>query len=106
MSSVNLTGKPNIVSDAEQAKLSRTADTRRARENSPAVPANNHGASGGDVISVSDEAATIGRLAERAAQLPEIRQEKVDRLREQIRAGAYRPTAQEIADAIIKSEQG
>jgi negative regulator of flagellin synthesis FlgM len=104
MSSVNLTGKPNVISDAEQAKLSRTA-AGRARENAPAVPANSQSASGGDVISVSDEAAAIGRLAERAAQLPEIRQEKVDRLREQIRAGAYRPTAQEIADAILRDEQ-
>lgn len=106
MNSVNLTGQPGVISDTDQARINRPADAGRGRETAPVVPAGNSSSPAGDVISVSDEAAAIGKLAERAGQLPEIRQEKVDRLREQIRSGSFRPKAEEIADAIIRNEQG
>ena len=105
MNSVNLTGQPGAISDADQARINRPADTGRGRENAPVAPAGHSNSTAGDVISVSDEAAAIARLAERAGQLPEIGQEKVDQLREQIRSGSFRPKAEEIADAMLKSEQ-
>jgi negative regulator of flagellin synthesis FlgM len=104
MSAVNLTGKPGGISDAEQTKINRASETARIAESSGATPTVGGAAAEGDVIRVSDEAAAINKLAEQAAQAPEIRQEKVAKLREQLQSGAYRPTADDIADAIIRDE--
>jgi flagellar biosynthesis anti-sigma factor FlgM len=57
---------------------------------------------GTDSVRVSDQAAAIGELTAKADQLPEIRQEKVERLRTEVQSGNYRPPAAEIADALLK----
>ncbi|HKX33338.1 MAG TPA: flagellar biosynthesis anti-sigma factor FlgM [Blastocatellia bacterium] len=55
-----------------------------------------------DSVDVSDRAAAIGELTAKADQLPEVRQEKVERLRTQVETGNYRPPASDIAEALLK----
>ena len=55
-----------------------------------------------DAVKVSARAAQIGRLTSQANQLPDVRQERVAELRAQVQAGAYQPSAEKIAQAILK----
>ena len=56
-----------------------------------------------DVIKVSDRAATIRSLAERAGQLPEVRSERVEEFRSLIQSNSYWREATDIADALLKN---
>lgn len=58
-----------------------------------------------DSISVSGRAAEIGELTNKTSQLPEIREERVEQLRAQVQSGNYRPSAEDIADALLKDSQ-
>lgn len=58
-----------------------------------------------DSISVSGRAAEIGELTNKTSQLPEIREERVEQLRAQVQSGNYRPSAEDIADALLKESQ-
>ncbi|GIV02259.1 MAG: flagellar biosynthesis anti-sigma factor FlgM [Armatimonadetes bacterium] len=44
----------------------------------------------------------LGELRERIKQMPEIREELVLQVKEQIARGEYNPSAEEIADAMIR----
>ncbi|MDX2030114.1 MAG: flagellar biosynthesis anti-sigma factor FlgM [Blastocatellia bacterium] len=55
-----------------------------------------------DSIRVSERAATIGELAARVRQLPDVRRERVEHFRAQLEAGAYRPSAEDVADALLR----
>ena len=56
-------------------------------------------------ISVSGRAAEIGEVTSKTLQLPEIREERVEQLRAQVQSGNYRPSAENIADALVKETQ-
>lgn len=58
-----------------------------------------------DSISVSGRAAEIGEVTNKTLQLPEIREERVEQLRAQVQSGNYRPSAANIADALVKETQ-
>lgn len=58
-----------------------------------------------DSISVSGRAAEIGELTNKTLQLPEIREERVEQLRTQVQSGNYRPSAENIADALLKETE-
>lgn len=58
-----------------------------------------------DSISVSGRAAEIGELTNKTLQLPEIREERVEQLRAQVQSGNYRPSAENIADALLKETE-
>ncbi len=49
----------------------------------------------------SGDSVSLNSLAARALQLPEIRQDKVDSLQQQIASGEYRLDPQKIADAMM-----
>ncbi len=55
-----------------------------------------------DSISVSERAAEIGEVTNKALELPEIRAGRVEQLRAQVQSGTYHPTAENIADALLK----
>ena len=57
-----------------------------------------------DKLDISSRAAEVGRLVEHLKTLPDVRQDNVTALKEQIAIGQYRPSAQNIADAILKDE--
>lgn len=56
-------------------------------------------------IKVSNRAANLGKLVGELAQMPDIRQEKVAALREQIANGSFNQPAKKIADAILEDER-
>jgi negative regulator of flagellin synthesis FlgM len=58
-----------------------------------------------DSINVSERATEIHELTAKAEQLPDVREERVEKLRAQVQAGDYRPSAEEIADALLKDAQ-
>ncbi len=55
-----------------------------------------------DSISVSDRALELSRLREELAQLSELRTDRVRELKEQISAGTYEVSAEQIADKILE----
>ena len=58
-------------------------------------------ASAENTDSFSGDTLTLGTLAGRALQMPEVRQEKVDSLQQSIAAGQYRIDAGSIAAAML-----
>ena len=58
-----------------------------------------------DKLDFSSRASEVGKLVEQLKDLPDVRQEKVSSLREQISAGNYNPSGEAIADAILKNEK-
>ena len=74
------TFKRPVVSDgAEPREVSETPDSDDARLST---------------------AITVGALAEKLQQLPDVRQERVAALRQAVQSGQYRPSDQQIADAL------
>lgn len=55
-----------------------------------------------DKLEISSRASEVGNLVEQLKSLPDVRQNKVNALREQIAAGSYKPSGDSIADAILK----
>jgi negative regulator of flagellin synthesis FlgM len=53
----------------------------------------------------SSDTVSLSALASRALQSPEIRQEKVDSLRQQIESGQYQIDPKAIADAIVSPQR-
>jgi len=99
MNSVNLNGTP----DTEAARITERAETSRVTEATTApLSANTSKTSPTDTITVSEQAAKVQRLAEKIEELPEVRQDRIEHLRAQVKSGSYHRTAREIANAIIQ----
>jgi flagellar biosynthesis anti-sigma factor FlgM len=62
---------------------------------------NNIASLGEDQAQLSGAHAQVQALAAQAAQLPEVRQEKVQALREAIEAGHYHASAENVAGAML-----
>ncbi len=101
MSQINFNGTRH----AEQARIQRSDESDRPTRGEQ--PASNAAVPGTepDKINVSDRAATVACLVARASELPEIRQERVESLRQLVQSGTYNPPASDIADAILKDEK-
>jgi flagellar biosynthesis anti-sigma factor FlgM len=56
---------------------------------------------GEDQAQLSGVHAQIQSLAEQAAQLPEVRQEKVSALREMVLGNSYQPSSEQVAEAVF-----
>jgi flagellar biosynthesis anti-sigma factor FlgM len=56
---------------------------------------------GEDQTQLSGAHAQVQTLAAQAAQLPEIRQEKVNALRQVVAGGSYQPSSQTVAEALF-----
>lgn len=56
----------------------------------------------GDKLDISSRASEVGRLVDQIKALPDVRQDKVNTLKEQIAAGTYKPSGESIADALLK----
>lgn len=59
-----------------------------------------------DKATLSADAVAVQSLQAQVMQMPEIRQDTVDGLREQVRQGSYRVDSGKVADAIIAAHQG
>ncbi len=95
----------NISKHVEQKHVNNSKDPNRtAQAEKASKPSGAASESEADKIKVSERAADIGRLTTRASGLPDVRQEKVEALRERVQSGSYNPSPGDIADAIIKEE--
>lgn len=57
-----------------------------------------------DKLDISGRASEVGRLVDQLKAMPDVRQARVDALKEMVAAGSYNPTASDIADAILKND--
>lgn len=56
-----------------------------------------------DEVVLSKEAQDVLALKEKMLKLPEVRQQRVEQLRELIARGGYRPDAKDVAEKLLKS---
>ena len=101
MSKVNLNGPI----EGDLSRVPRNTGNEQIRpesESSTATTANSRPTS--DQVNLSDRGATVRKLIDQSAQLPDVRQDRIDSLNSQIESGSYKPSATDIADAIIKDQ--
>jgi negative regulator of flagellin synthesis FlgM len=101
MSKVNLNGPI----EGDLTRIARNTGNEQIRpesESSTDTTANSRTTS--DEVNLSDRGATVRRLIDQSAQLPEVRQDRIDSLKSQIESGSYKPSATDIAEAIIKDQ--
>jgi len=58
-----------------------------------------------DTVEFSNRGSEVGKLVDQVKDMPDIREEKINQLREQIASGNYNPSSEDIADAILKDEK-
>jgi negative regulator of flagellin synthesis FlgM len=97
-------GKINIdkVNGFSPIRSERQIDVKRS--NDPGHPVGKAKEIAEDRLDLSVRASEVGNLVETLKEMPDVRQDKVDRLRKQIASGSYDPSADEIAEAIIRDE--
>lgn len=99
MDKVNLNGVNSLdqLRSKNNVEKDRSANESRTKiTNSPLNPS--------DEISVSDRGASIQQIVEKISDIPQVRQERVEALRQQIHQGNFNPSAKDIADAILRDE--
>ena len=96
----------NKMNDFEQLRgAARAGDARSAgKADAGSRSVENKASVSEDKLQFSSQAADAGKFFEQLKELPDVRQEKVSAFREQISAGEYAPSSEDIADAIIKDE--
>ncbi len=68
-------------------------------------PVQHGGAPIEDTASLSTDSVSLSSLSTQAMQSPEVRQDRVDALRQAIGNGTYSVTPQQIADAIVRDHK-
>lgn len=58
-----------------------------------------------DKLEFSNRGTEVGKLVDQVKNMPDMREEKISQLREQISSGTYNPSSEDIADAILKDEK-
>ncbi len=98
-----MTGKINLnqTGDAAAIQAARHNDLKKPDAKTPAA---GETAVGNDRLQFSNQASKVGELVDRLKQLPDVRMEKVNQLRERISTGNYNPSSADIAGAILKQE--
>lgn len=89
--------------DFEQIRATRQIDARQTGK-AETLRAEDKQSIGGDKLQFSNRAAEVGKFLDQLKELPDVRTEKVNALREQISAGEYKPSGTKIADAILREE--
>ena|SRR6185503_11071736 len=95
----------NGINNARQTQA--TDRTKPARPSGPLPPIRTDStkpSSESDAVYISERAETIAQLVGRVAGLGDVRQERVESLRAIATSGEFRPSAEEIADSIIRDE--
>lgn len=57
-----------------------------------------------DQVNVSDRAASVQQIVDKISNIPQVRQDRVEALREQIQSGSFNPSSEDIADAILRED--
>ena len=95
--------KINKTNEFDQIRAARQGDVKLT-DKEKAAGVERKSISGEDKLQFSNRAAEVGALVDRLKDLPDVRHEKIDALREQIAAGEYNPSSEDIAEAIFKDE--
>lgn len=95
----NLHGK-DAVSGARHNRAEKAEKTGGAGS----IPAKEKAAPEKDKIEFSAGSAEVGKLVDQIKQLPDVRQGRINELKQKIAAGEYSPSSEDIADAILKDE--
>lgn len=95
---MKITGNGNSVQMDAYVKSARN----NARSATTAAAAKSAGEAGGDKVAISQQAMEVRRAADIAAGLPEVRQEKVAEIRQQISQGTYSVNGEKVAMNMIK----
>ena len=105
-SRVKMMGKINIdkISGYSPIRTERRSEVKKS-ERETMRPVENKKSADKDKLEFSSRASEVGKLVEQLKELPDIRQEKISGLRDQIWAGTFNPSGEEIADAILKDEK-
>lgn len=93
----------NKINDFDPVRAIRNSDVKSAGKSETGA-VESKSAAGEDKLQFSGRAAEAGKLLEQLKELPDVREEKVSALRDQISSGEYQPSNEDIADAIIKDE--
>ncbi|HEV7644463.1 MAG TPA: flagellar biosynthesis anti-sigma factor FlgM [Pyrinomonadaceae bacterium] len=92
----------DAVSSAKRAQNERTEKTGAAQS----VPSKELKVSPGkDKVELSGKSAEFSKLVDQVKQLPDIRHDRVNELKQKIASGNYEPSAEDIADAILNDEK-
>jgi negative regulator of flagellin synthesis FlgM len=84
-------------------KASKNSSAGKA--DSKSVSTSEKAALGGDTVEFSSKGAEVGKLVDQMKQFPDVRQDRVEELKQKIEAGEYAPASKDIADAILKDEK-
>ena len=98
----NLHGK-DAVSSARQTKQERAEKTSGSAAAGQVKTSANKADK--DKVELSGKGAEFGKLIDQVKQLPDVRQDRVNEIKQKIASGNYQPAAEDIADAILKDEQ-
>ena len=96
--------KINNINDSEAIHSIGRSDVRRT-DKKDTQPIENKGVVESDKVNLSTVALETGKLVDRLKELPDVRQDRVEELQQQIASGNFQPTSIAIADAILKDEQ-
>jgi len=84
-------------------KDTQAADSRREKPAAPVAEGTKaEESSQGDVVQLSSRSRMIARSQELAAQAPEIREDRVNELRNRINAGTYNISGKAVAESMLK----
>lgn len=100
MSNININKLKNFdaIGAARETKVGKSGKTNLKNVESKTV------SNGDDTLNFSSRVSEFGKLVDTLRELPDVRQDRVDALRERISAGEYNPSGEEIATAIFREE--
>ena len=97
---INKSNEIGTIRTARQSDVTKTDKGTQAGDSKIAAATS----SGDDKLQLSNQASGVGKLVDQLKELPDVRSERVEALREQITSGNYNPSSEDIADAILKKE--
>jgi flagellar biosynthesis anti-sigma factor FlgM len=101
MNPIHLNGNLSGPQEADSTRAARRADAGREAESNPAAA---NASANADALNLSERGAKVAQLMNRIAEMPDVRSERVELLSRMIGADAYRPSAREIADALLRAD--
>lgn len=94
----------NKTIETDLIRLSRQAETNSAGPAKSDSVKSGTVTGQGDKLNFSKRASEVSKLVDGLKNLPDVRSEKINELKQKIANGEYRPSSTEIADAILKEE--
>lgn len=88
----------------EPLKAERRSEVKGGGQTAPIKPPHREIASEKDRLDLSGRAAEAGKMVSKIRELPDVRHEKVEEMKDLIAANAYNPNSIKIATAIMSDE--